>query len=65
MQDLVVVYVYDGDQDEYIFEEFKLWYIIMYELDVVFICCVEVYWFLYNDRNVCVYFFYYGGFVEE
>jgi len=65
MQDLVVVHAYDGDQDEHVLEESKPRYIIMYEPDAAFIRRVEVYRSSHNDRNVRVYFMYYGGSVEE
>lgn len=65
MQDLVVIHAYDGDQDEHILEEVKPKYIIMYEPDASFIRRVEVYRSSHNDRNVRVYFLYYGGSVEE
>ncbi|QYS93427.1 ERCC4 domain-containing protein [Trichoderma simmonsii] len=65
MQDLVVVHSYDGDQDEHVLEEVKPRYIIMYEPDAAFIRRVEVYRSSHNDRNVRVYFLYYGGSVEE
>ncbi|KYK59783.1 MUS38-like protein [Drechmeria coniospora] len=64
-QDLVVVHAYDGDQDEHVLEEVKPRYIIMYEPDASFIRRVEVYRSSHNDRNVRVYFMYYGGSVEE
>jgi len=64
MQDLVVVHAYDGDQDEHVLEEVKPRYIIMYEPDASFIR-VEVYRSSHNDRNVRVYFMFYGGSVEE
>ncbi|KAK3938405.1 hypothetical protein QBC46DRAFT_390252 [Diplogelasinospora grovesii] len=65
MQDLVVIHAYDGDQDEHVLEEVKPRYIIMYEPDASFIRRVEVYRSSHNDRNVRVYFLYYGGSVEE
>ncbi|VBB73513.1 Putative DNA repair protein rad16 [Podospora comata] len=65
MQDLVVIHAYDGDQDEHVLEEVKPKYIIMYEPDASFIRRVEVYRSSHNDRNVRVYFLYYGGSVEE
>ncbi len=65
MQDLVVIHAYDGDLDEHILEEIKPKYIIMYEPDASFIRRVEVYRSSHNDRNVRVYFLYYGGSVEE
>lgn len=65
MQDLVVVHAYDGDLDEHVLEEIKPRYIIMYEPDAAFIRRVEVYRSSHNDRNVRVYFMYYGGSVEE
>lgn len=65
MQDLLVVHAYDGDEDEHVLEEAKPRYIIMYEPDAAFIRRVEVYRSSHNDRNVRVYFLYYGGSVEE
>ncbi|KAK3393063.1 hypothetical protein B0H63DRAFT_457273 [Podospora didyma] len=65
MQDLVVIHAYEGDQDEHVLEEVKPKYIIMYEPDASFIRRVEVYRSSHNDRNVRVYFLYYGGSVEE
>jgi DNA excision repair protein ERCC-4 len=65
MQDLVVIHAYDGDLDEHILEEIKPKYIVMYEPDAAFIRRVEVYRSSHNDRNVRVYFLYYGGSVEE
>jgi len=65
MQDLVVVHAYDGDMDEHILEEVKPRYIIMYEPDTAFVRRIEVYRSSHNDRNVRVFFLYYGGSVEE
>ncbi|SPO00013.1 probable MUS-38 protein, involved in nucleotide excision repair [Cephalotrichum gorgonifer] len=65
MRDLVVVHAYEGDQDEYVLEEVKPRYVIMYEPDASFIRRVEVYRSSHKDRNVRVYFMYYGGSVEE
>lgn len=65
MRDLVVIHAYDGDQDEHVLEEVKPRYIVMYEPDASFIRRVEVYRSSHNDRNVRVYFLYYGGSVEE
>ncbi|KAH8662266.1 DNA repair protein rad16 [Xylariales sp. PMI_506] len=65
MQDLIVVHAYEGDQDEHVLEEVKPKYIIMYEPDASFIRRVEVYRSSHNDRNVRVYFMFYGGSVEE
>ncbi|KAI5921886.1 DNA repair protein [Camillea tinctor] len=65
MQDLVVVHAYEGDQDEHVLEEIRPRYIIMYEPDASFIRHVEVYRSSHNDRNVRVYFMFYGGSVEE
>jgi DNA excision repair protein ERCC-4 len=64
-EDLVVIHAYDGDMDEHILEEVKPRYIIMYEPDTSFVRRVEVYRSSHNDRNVRVYFLYYGGSVEE
>jgi DNA excision repair protein ERCC-4 len=65
MKDLVVIHAYDGDLDDHVLEEVKPRYVIMYELDPAFIRRVEVYRSSHNDRNVKVYFLYYGGSVEE
>ncbi|CAF9908444.1 MAG: hypothetical protein ALECFALPRED_004532 [Alectoria fallacina] len=65
MNDLVVVHPYEGDMDEHILEEVRPRYVIMYEPDAAFIRRVEVYRSSHNDRNVRVYFMYYGGSVEE
>ncbi|KAI1339303.1 DNA repair endonuclease XPF [Xylariaceae sp. FL0016] len=65
MKDLIAVHAYEGDQDEHILEELKPRYIIMYEPDASFIRRVEVYRSSHNDRNVRVYFMFYGGSVEE
>lgn len=65
MQDLLVIHAYDGDMDEHILEEVKPRYIIMYEPDTSFVRRIEVYRSSHNDRNVRVYFLYYGGSVEE
>ena len=64
-QDLVVIHAYDGDMDEHVIEEVKPRYIVMYEPDTSFVRRVEVYRSSHNDRNVRVYFLYYGGSVEE
>lgn len=65
MSDLVIVHPYDGDMDEHVLEEVKPRYVIMYEPDAAFIRRVEVYRSSHTDRNVRVYFMYYGGSVEE
>jgi DNA excision repair protein ERCC-4 len=65
MNDLVMIHPYDGDMDERILEEARPRYIIMYEPDAAFIRRVEVYRSSHSDRNVRVYFMYYGGSVEE
>ncbi|MCJ1352945.1 MAG: hypothetical protein MMC33_002929 [Icmadophila ericetorum] len=65
MDDLVVVHPYDGDMDEHVLEEVRPRYVIMYEPDAAFIRRVEVYRSSHSDRNVKVYFMYYGGSVEE
>ena len=65
MDDLVVVHRYDGDMDELVLEEVRPRYVIMYEPDAAFIRRVEVYRSSHNDRNIKVYFMYYGGSVEE
>jgi DNA excision repair protein ERCC-4 len=65
MQDLVVVHPYDGDMDEHVLEEVKPRYVIMFEPDAAFIRRIEVYRSSHTDRNVRVYFMYYGESVEE
>lgn len=65
MDDLVMIHPYDGDMDGHILEEARPRYIIMYEPDAAFIRRVEVYRSSHSGRNVKVYFFYYGGSVEE
>ncbi len=65
MNDLVVVHHYDGDMDEHVLEEVRPRYVIMYEPDAAFIRRVEVYRSSHSDRNIRVYFMYYGGSVEE
>jgi len=65
MNDLVVVHPYDGDMDEHVLEEVRPRYVIMYEPDAAFIRRVEVYRSSHDDRNVRVYFMYYGSSVEE
>jgi DNA excision repair protein ERCC-4 len=65
MNDLIMIHPYDGDMDERILEEARPRYIIMYEPDAAFIRRVEVYRSSHTDRNVRVYFMYYGGSVEE
>ncbi|KAI1006371.1 DNA repair protein [Podosphaera aphanis] len=65
MQDLVVIHAYDGDMDEHVLEELKPRHIIMYEPNAAFVRRIEVYRSSHNDRDVKVYFLYYGGSVEE
>lgn len=65
MDDLVVIHPYDGDMDEHVLEEVRPRYVIMYEPDAAFIRRIEVYRSSHDDRNVRVYFMYYGGSVEE
>jgi len=65
MKDLLMVHPYDGDMDEQLLEEVRPRYIIMYEPDLAFIRRVEVYRSSHTDRNVRVFFMYYGGSVEE
>ena len=65
MSDVVVIHAYEGDQDEHVLEETRPKYVIMYEPDAAFIRRVEVYRSSHSDRNVRVYFLYYGGSVEE
>lgn len=65
MKELIVVHPYDGDMDEHVLEEVKPRYVIMYEPDAAFIRRIEVYRSSHGNRNVRVYFMYYGGSVEE
>jgi DNA excision repair protein ERCC-4 len=65
LQDMVVVHPYDGDMDEHVLEEVKPRYIVMFEPDAAFIRRIEVYRSSHTDRNVKVYFMYYGGSIEE
>ena len=65
MSELVVIHPYDGDQDEHVLEEVRPRYVIMYEPDAAFIRRVEVYRSSHDNRNIRVYFMYYGGSVEE
>lgn len=65
MGDLIVVHPYEGDMDEHVLEEVRPRYVIMYEPDAAFIRRVEVYRSSHSDRNIRVYFMYYGGSVEE
>ncbi|KAL8918343.1 MAG: hypothetical protein Q9208_007431 [Pyrenodesmia sp. 3 TL-2023] len=65
MNDLLVIHPYDGDMDEHVLEEVRPRYVVMYEPDAAFIRRVEVYRSSHEDRNIRVYFMYYGGSVEE
>ena len=65
VNDLVVVHAYDGDADEQLLEELRPRYVITYEPDAAFVRRVEVYRSSHTERNVRVYFMYYGGSVEE
>ncbi|KAL0260314.1 DNA repair protein RAD16 [Diplodia seriata] len=65
MKELLVIHPYDGDMDEHVLEEVRPRYVIMYEPDAAFIRRIEVYRSSHTDRNVRVYFMYYGGSVEE
>ncbi|GME49963.1 DNA repair protein rad16 [Neofusicoccum parvum] len=65
MKELLVIHPYDGDMDEHVLEEVRPRYVIMYEPDAAFIRRIEVYRSSHTDRNVRVYFMYYGKSVEE
>lgn len=65
MNSLVVIHPYDGDMDEHVLEEVKPRYVVMYEPDAAFIRRIEVYRSSHTDRQVKVFFMYYGGSVEE
>jgi DNA excision repair protein ERCC-4 len=65
MKDVVLAHPYDGDMDDRLLEEVKPRYVIMYEPDAAFIRRIEVYRSSHTNRQVRVYFMYYGGSVEE
>ncbi|GAB7363231.1 hypothetical protein MBLNU230_g3513t1 [Neophaeotheca triangularis] len=65
MKDLLLIHPYDGDMDDHLLEETKPRYVIMYEPDAAFIRRIEVYRSSHANRQVRVYFMYYGGSVEE
>jgi DNA excision repair protein ERCC-4 len=65
LKDLIVLHPFDGDMDEHVLDEVRPRYVIMYEPDAAFIRRIEVYRSSHTDRNVRVYFMYYGGSVEE
>lgn len=65
MRDLVLIHPYDGDKDDHLLEETKPRYVIMYEPDAAFIRRIEMYRSSHGNRQVRVYFMYYGGSVEE
>jgi len=65
MKDLLVIHPYDGDMDEHVLEEVRPRYVVMYEPDAAFIRRIEVYRSSHDNRNIRVYFMYYGGSVEE
>ena len=65
MNEILIIHPYEGDMDEHVLEEVKPRYVIMYEPDAAFIRRIEVYRSSHTDRNVKVYFMYYGGSVEE
>lgn len=65
MNDVIVVHPYDGDMDDHLLEEIKPRYVVMYEPDAAFIRRIEVYRSSHANRQVRVYFLYYGGSVEE
>ncbi|OCL02634.1 DNA repair protein [Glonium stellatum] len=65
MNELIIIHPYEGDMDEHVLEEVKPRYVIMYEPDAAFIRRIEVYRSSHTDRNIKVYFMYYGGSVEE
>lgn len=65
MKDVMIVHPYDNDMDDHLLEEIKPRYVIMYEPDAAFIRRIEVYRSSHSNRQVRVYFMYYGGSVEE
>ncbi|KAF2201351.1 DNA repair protein [Delitschia confertaspora ATCC 74209] len=65
INELILIHPYEGDMDEHVLEETKPRYVIMYEPEAAFIRRIEVYRSSHTDRDIRVYFMYYGGSVEE
>ncbi|KAK9478836.1 hypothetical protein V1514DRAFT_319650 [Lipomyces japonicus] len=65
MNDVIAFMPYDGDNDDFVLEELRPRFIIMYEPDAAFVRRIEVYRACNPERNLKVYFMYYGGSVEE
>ncbi|KAK9453708.1 hypothetical protein V1511DRAFT_482576 [Dipodascopsis uninucleata] len=65
MSDVISIIPYDGDMDDFVLEEQMPRYIIMYEPDPAFARRIEVYRSTNPDRELKVYFMYYGGSIEE
>jgi len=65
MDDLVVIQVYLGDEDDCVLEELRPRHVIMYEPDVGFVRRVECYRLRHPEINVKPYFLMYSESVEE
>ncbi|KAE8224536.1 hypothetical protein CF319_g2591 [Tilletia indica] len=65
MEDLVVVRVYGGDEDDKALHELRPRFFIMYDAYLAFIRCVEVYRWSSPGVGVLVYFLMYQNSVEE
>ncbi|WAQ81081.1 hypothetical protein PtA15_1A419 [Puccinia triticina] len=65
MNDLVVIQVYLGDEDDSVLEELRPRHVIMYEPDVGFIRRVECFRLRHPELNVKPYFLMYSESVEE
>ncbi|KAA1127194.1 hypothetical protein PGTUg99_030419 [Puccinia graminis f. sp. tritici] len=65
MNDLVVIQVYLGDEDDSVLEELRPSHVIMYEPDVGFVRRVECFRLRHPELNVKPYFLMYSESVEE
>jgi DNA excision repair protein ERCC-4 len=65
MENLVVVHPFRGDMDDRLLEELRPRWIVMYNPDTSFVRRVEVYRSSHEERQVKVFFMFYGDSVEE
>ncbi|PLW45058.1 hypothetical protein PCANC_09542 [Puccinia coronata f. sp. avenae] len=65
MDDLVVIQVYLGDEDDTVLDQLRPRHVIMYEPDVAFVRRVECYRLKHPELNVKPYFLMYSESVEE
>lgn len=65
MGNLVVVHPFRGDMDDRLLEELRPRWIVMYNPDTSFVRRVEVYRSSHEERQVKVFFMFYGDSVEE